>query len=95
MTEYTFTSQGHTFTRVSKTAAKKAFINGFTIALCPCKLRPGTPWYPECIVNRETLGEDPADAENEFNRLLNRFEFYNCTNETGRYTAFFIGKEKA
>ena len=92
MTEYTFTSQGHTFTRVSKTAAKKAYMNGVTIALCPCKLRPGTPWHPECIL-RKTPGNDTTETENELNSLLNQFEFYNCTNETGRYTAFYIEKE--
>jgi len=94
MTEYTFTSQGHIFTKASKKAAKKAFMNGVTIALCPCKLRPGTPWYPECIL-RKTPGNDMTETENEFNSLLNQFEFYNCTNETGKRASFFIGKEKA
>lgn len=94
MNRYEFTSNGRVFMRVSKAAAKKAFINGNTIAFCPCNLRPGLPWYPEYIFSRETRGEyitDDKSAENDFNNLLNSFEFYNCTDpETGKHTAFFI-----
>ena len=94
MNKYKFTDNGRTFERVSKAAAKKAFINGITIAFCPCNLRPGTMWHSEYIFNRETCSEYIADetgADNYFNNLLNSFEFYNCTNtETGKYTAFFI-----
>ena len=93
MNKYTFTSHGRrTFTRVSKTTAKKAYINGFVIALCPCKLRPGTPWDSETIVDRETRGcvTDDISAENDFEKLLNAFEYYNLNRDTGSYTAFFI-----
>ncbi len=92
MNKYKFTSKGRTFTRVSKTAAKKAFINGFTIALCPSNLRPGAPWHPETITNREIIGaENPATG---FDVLLSSFEYFNCTNtETGRYAEFFIESE--
>ena len=92
MIKYKFTSHGHIFTRVSEAAAKKAYIDGITIALCPCKLRPGTPWHPECIL-RKTPGNTRTETENEFNSLLNQFEFYNCTKEAGKRASFFIGKE--
>lgn len=98
MNKYEFESNGRIFTRVSKAAAKRAFIDGFTIAFCPSNLRPMTMWHPEYIFNRETRGEYIADetgAENDFNNLLNSFEYYNCTNtETGRYTAFFIERKE-
>lgn len=93
MNRYKFTSRhGQTFTRVSKAVAKKAYINGFVIALCPCKLRAGSPWNPELIIDRETRGcmTDDTSAENYFEKLLNAFEYYNLNNETGKYTAFFI-----
>ena len=94
MNKYEFTSNGRTFERVSKATAKRAFIDGFTIAFCPSNLRPGTPWHPEIITDRELRGEYIADetgAENDFYNLLNSFEYYNCTNtETGKYTSFFI-----
>ena len=94
MNRYTFTSNGRrTFTRVSKAAAKKAYINGFVIALCPCKLRAGSPWDSETIINRETRGgniTDDTGAGNDFEKMLNAFEYYNLNRDTGSYTAFFI-----
>ena len=94
MNKYEFTSNGRTFERVSKAIARKAFIKGFTIAFCPSNLRPGPPWYPEYITNREMRNDyilDDVGAENDFYNLLNSFEYYNCTNaETGKYAAFFI-----
>lgn len=98
MNKYDFTSNGRVFTRVSKAAAKKAFVAGFTIALCPSNLRPGTPWHPEYITSREIrtafFGDyiiDDIGAKNDFYNLLNSFEYYNCTStKTGKYTAFFI-----
>ena len=94
MNRYEFTSNGRTFTRVSKATAKKAFVSGFTIAFCPSNLRPGTIWHPEYITNRSMRADymvDDIGVENDFNNLLNSFEYYNCTDpETGRYTAFFI-----
>lgn len=94
MNKYEFTDSNRVFTRVSKATAKKAFMNGFTIAFCPSNLRPGTPWHPEYITNREMRSDyiiDDKGAENDFYNLLNSFEYYNCTStETGRYTAFFV-----
>ncbi len=94
MNKYEFTINERTFARVSKAVAKQAFVNGFTIALCPSNLRPGMPWHPEAIINIEMYGDDIANdkgAENDFNKLLNSFEYCNCVNtETGKYTAFFI-----
>lgn len=94
MNKYEFTSNGRTFTRVSKAAAKKAFVAGFTIAICPSNLRPGTMWHPEYITSREMRTDyivDDIGAANDFESLLNSFMYYNCTNtETGKYTAFFI-----
>ena len=94
MNKYSFIDNGRAFERVSKATAKQAFIDGFIIALCPSNLRPGAPWHPEMITDRELRGDyiiDDTGAENDFNNLLNSFEYYNCTNaETGKYTAFFI-----
>lgn len=89
MNKYEFTINERTFARVSKAVAKQAFINGFTIALCPSNLRPGAPWHPETITDREVSGVgDPATG---FDVLSSSFEYFNCTStETGRYTAFFI-----
>lgn len=94
MNKYSFTDNGRTFERVSKATAKRAFIDGFTIAFCPSNLRPGTMWHTEFITDREARGAlyaDETGVSNDFNNLLNSFEYYNCTNaETGKYTAFFL-----
>ena len=94
MNKYEFTDNGRTFTRVSKAAARKAFVSGSTIAFCPSNLRPGAPWHPEYITSREMRSDyilDDIGAENDFHNLLNSFEYYNCRDtETGKYTAFFI-----
>ena len=87
MYRYEFTDHDKTFTRVSKTIARKAFVEGFTIAMCPSNLRPGTPWHPEYITNRN------MDPEPDFDKLINAFEWYNCTDtKTGKRASFFMEK---
>ena len=92
MNEYTFTSHGQTFTRVSKAVAKKAYINGFVVALCPCKLRPGTPWDSETIISRETRGctADDISAGNDFEGMVNSISYYSLNSETGTYISYFM-----
>lgn len=87
MRQYTFTENGFTFERVDKKQARKAYNNGLTVRFCPCNLRPGSPFRLDMDMNRAQ--ENCAGVD--FKKLLNAFEFYNCTNtETGRYTAFYI-----
>ena len=73
------------YTRISKAAARKMYYNGEDIVLCACKMRPGAPWYPEAIINKNM---DIAPF-NEFQKVVNNFEWYNCSTETGRYTAYY------
>lgn len=94
MRAYTFTENGFTFARVDKKQARKAYNNGLTVLFCPCNLRPGFPWFPEIAVNikQDTdIGLTEHAKEKSFERRINAFEFYNCTDtETGKYTAFYI-----
>lgn len=84
MRKYSFTQDGFTFERVSKATAQRAFNNNLAIMLCPCNLRPETGLFSMVVQNHKNL-------ETTFEKLLNCFEYYNCTNnETGRYTAFYI-----
>ena len=84
------------YKRITKHAAKKAYINGSTIILCSVNLRPGAPWHPEITLNRkqrEPFVIDEIGLENDFNNYVASFEFYNCQNsETGSYTAFYIAE---
>lgn len=85
MKEYYFTEYidhiKFTFKRVNKATARRAYNNGLRILVCPCKLRPGYPWYPE--VNAS--GKSGVN----FDKLIAACEFYN-NNETGKYSSFYI-----
>lgn len=94
MIKYTFSEKGHTFKRISKNAARSAYKNGSTVIICPCNLRPFTPWHNEHRMNRkdrEHLVIDEIGVMNDFNDMVASFEFYNCKSpETGKYAAFYI-----
>lgn len=82
-----FTDHGTRYTRVTKTAARKAYDTGKTVILCPCKLRPGWPWHPEIPVKRNA--EDPET----FDQRINSFAWYNLNAESGRYPMYFLRAE--
>lgn len=90
-------NKGFNFKRVNKATARRAYINGLTVVFCPVNLRPFGAWSPETYHNkksREAFTLDAAGVRNDFNNLVNSFEFYNCPNsETGKYTAFYIPVE--
>ena len=87
MNKYSYISDGIKYIRVSKAKARKHYnTNAGIIAFCPCNLNPGSQWG---VVSYIT----PWERENgeTFDKLVNAFEFYNCTNnETGKRAAFYI-----
>lgn len=97
MNNYSFSHRGYTFKRIDKKTARTAYKNGLTVVICPCNLRPFTSWHNEQDINRRSREQfviDEIGVINDFNNLINSFEFYNCRNkETGRYTAFYIPVE--
>lgn len=97
MRKYSYTENGFTFERIDRATARRAYINGLSVVACPVNLRPGRPYHPETVLNRknrEHLTADEIGVKNDFNNLINSFEFYNCPNtETGKYTAFYIPVE--
>lgn len=94
MNKYTFTHNGRTFERITKKEARRAYINGFSVVIIPCNLRPFTQWHDEMTLNRKDrahLVADEIGVNNDFTNYINSFEYYNCINsETGRYAAFYI-----
>lgn len=94
MNKYTFTHNGRTFERITKREARRAYINGLSVVIIPCNLRPFTPWHNEMTINRKDRAHlviDETGVNNDFTNYINSFEYYNCINsETGRYTAFYI-----
>jgi hypothetical protein len=74
--------------RVRKTEARKAYDAGRDVVLCPCKLYPFDAWRPAIMANAKHFGSD-------FAKLVRNFEWQNCTNETGRYTTFYVHDKPA
>lgn len=94
MNNYTFTKDGFIFERITKAQARRCYKMGLTVIICPCNLRPFSPFHFETGINRrnrEQFTLDEIGVVNDFNNQINSFEYYNCTNhETGKYTAFYI-----
>jgi hypothetical protein len=77
------------FTRITKAQARVLWGKGETIAICPAELRPGAPWHPEATYTAE------QQRDNDLDRVVNSFEYYNCQNsETGKYAAFYLTAKK-
>jgi len=70
------------YTRITKRTAERLYKAGQPMLFCPVKLRPGGVWGAGCIITKE--------EGRTFEQVLNAFEYYNCNNETGNYTAFYI-----
>lgn len=75
------------FRRIQKRAARKIYESGEIVYLCPCKLRPGEPWYPEVPI---TLSDGTRYAPVAFDNAVDQFEFYNCKGEAGSYASYYI-----
>lgn len=70
--------------RISKAAARKMWKDNQDFIMVPCKCSPTGlgAIYTRCDLS--------AAEKADFDKLVNAFEFYNCNNETGRYTAFYV-----
>jgi hypothetical protein len=76
------------YRRIRKDVARRLFNNGRIIYLTPSKVAPNDsgPWIrPYAINNR---------AGQDFDAIVNSFEFYNCCYELGYYTSFWVNREE-
>ena len=89
MREITYREGNHsaTYVRISKARARKLCEEGKEVTIHPCNLSPESPWgYPP------HLNWEP---DQDFDKFVNAFEYYNCTNsETGYYAAFYAKVEE-
>lgn len=95
MNVFTAKDGNTTFKRISKVAARKAYLEGKPVVLCPCKLYPFGGFRPSCMIQRDAEDDAQRDAlgltGHSFNERVQNFEWYNCNmNETGYYTSFFV-----
>lgn len=71
-------------TKIRKNQARKLFDNGHTIVAIPHKLNPNNQFFAMGAVLEKVPG-----TENNFDKLCDQLTYYSCTNETGRYLAFY------
>lgn len=84
MRKYIFTIGDIEYKRVNKQAARKAYISGENVILCPCKLRPGYPWNPEITISGIS-GED-------FDSIVSNAGYYSLSTAAGSYMSYYIHK---
>ena len=76
------------YTRVRKDVARRLFKEGKTIYLTPSNIAASDSniWVkPYPVSNR---------SEENFDNVVNSFEYYNCNREMGYYTNFWIDEEE-
>lgn len=85
----TFTNNsGVVYRQIYKDEARKLYDEGNDITCCPCKLRPFGFWNMQCVISQQYYLDWTKDS---FDKAVNSFEFYNCTdNHTGRYASFYV-----
>ncbi len=70
------------YKRITKRTAERFYKEGQPVLFCPVNLVPGGMWGNGCIVTKK--------EGRTFEQELNAFKYYNCNNETGNYTAYYI-----
>lgn len=76
--------------KVTKPMARKLYNEGKVIYLVPCKCRVNENKNLNSSIQVTSYGLKSQDGAVSFETMLNRFEYYNCNNETGKYTHFYI-----
>lgn len=69
--------------KINKSQARKAWNNGKLFWITACNMRPeyGILIDPMRIA---------VNFDGDFDKMVNDFIYYNCSNETGRYPAYYI-----
>lgn len=99
MNKYTFTDdRGNTWKRINKKAAEKAFLDGKTLVVVACNIKPFSPWGGSMAISSEYIlrksgfiGYPNRGLLEEYQKQINSFTYHNCINaETGKYPAFYV-----
>ena len=76
------------YSRISKSKARKLFVNEEKFYIFPCKVSPLNHWGLGMDVECGLWG-----VGKEFDKFVNEYEYYNCNNELGKYSAFYVKSE--
>ena len=84
------------YTRITKKEAARRYNAGEVIRLTACKLSPVSPWGCYSDAQKDHNATVSGDWFNttvarnrEFETVVDAFTYYNCTNETGKYPAYW------
>ena len=73
----------------NKNVARRMFGEGKKVFLHPCNMWLNNPWQGPMEV-RNFVREDNESKEEQFNKAVNSFTYYNCDSARGRYPSFFV-----
>lgn len=81
------------FTKINANRALRMFVEGKTVYLGPCNLRPEL--FAVAVNPAMIEGEDSSPRTELFVRAVAVCRYYNCiNNETGRRVAYYIKEEE-
>lgn len=76
------------YKRINKAMARKEYNNGNSVYILPCKVRLDNAWFKPAMINRNNLDNE------SFEKIINAFEYYNCSyNELGKYASYYLKEE--
>lgn len=76
-------------TRITKSAAKKRFMAGEIVHLCPVKMSPGGPFAMSCAIHPAEYMERYG-APDAWDRMYANWSHYNTSHECGNYASYWV-----
>lgn len=76
------------YVRITKKQAATRYENNQNIYLLPCKMNPENMYQKPMQFNRMN------SKHNNFDSIINSYEYYNCNYELGYYVAFYITRKE-
>lgn len=81
------TVQGTTYTRVPKSQAKRFYLAGHDVLMCPVNLDPESPWRHYVILQEALSDRSPKRWDVNIGMATDRL----CIDsQTGRYLAYYV-----
>lgn len=80
-----------TIVQIAKQRARRLYEQGKTIYQQSCNMRFNNMWQSACSISKSTEERE----EQDFDKTVNEYTYYNCDHERGKYPNFFVKKEDA
>ena len=83
------------YNRITKPNARKMFNRGCDILLLPCKVGESALDGTHSFIRPVKINIlSCPHLENNFDRTVNEYEYYNCNAELGYYAQYFVTDEE-